>query len=142
MKLIIGGYAQGKNAYATTRFPAYLHLSERDYKLAWQIPSGNVPEDKQEERHSGVVINHLHRIIRELLDEGSTEDQIRALLLELKDKDYETVFIANEIGNGIVPMNPEDREWRDVTGRILVAIAAASDEVVRIYCGIPQVIKK
>ena len=52
------------------------------------------------------------------------------------------VFISDEIGSGIVPMDPLDRRWREVTGRILIQIAAESDEVIRLFCGIPQVIKK
>ena len=46
-----------------------------------------------------------------------------------------------EIGCGIVPTDPLEREWRQMTGRALSRIAGQSDQVTRVICGIGQRIK-
>ena len=51
------------------------------------------------------------------------------------------ILICDEIGNGIVPMEAEERTYRECTGRILEGLAAQADEVVRVVCGIGQKIK-
>ena len=50
-------------------------------------------------------------------------------------------MICDEIGNGIVPVDGFEREYRERTGKILVALAAGAKEVVRVICGIGQKIK-
>ena len=47
----------------------------------------------------------------------------------------------DEVGNGIVPIDFLEREYRERTGRILVKLANQADEVVRVICGIGQKIK-
>jgi adenosyl cobinamide kinase/adenosyl cobinamide phosphate guanylyltransferase len=51
------------------------------------------------------------------------------------------ILICDEIGCGVVPMSPEERDWRERTGRLCCAIAQRSDRVERIFCGIPMVLK-
>lgn len=51
------------------------------------------------------------------------------------------VVVADEIGCGIVPLDPGDRAWREAVGRGLCRIAQASERVTRVYCGIGMVIK-
>ena len=51
------------------------------------------------------------------------------------------VVICNDISCGVVPADPVMRKWREETGRALAALSKASDEVVRLFCGIPCKIK-
>lgn len=51
------------------------------------------------------------------------------------------VVVANEIGCGVVPIDPEERTWRERAGRALCDIAAYSETVVRVSCGIGVRIK-
>ena len=53
----------------------------------------------------------------------------------------DTILISDEIGNGIVPMDPHEREYREQSGRVLIELAGRADEVVRVVCGIGQKIK-
>lgn len=130
MRLIIGGFCQGKSSYAAARFPGYAIYDENNYATL----SGSASE--------GVILNHLHLIIRELLKAEKGEQEIREIFLRLGETTPDIVFISDEIGCGIVPIQPEDRQWREVTGRVLIALAEKSREVIRITAGIPQVIKK
>jgi adenosylcobinamide kinase / adenosylcobinamide-phosphate guanylyltransferase len=51
------------------------------------------------------------------------------------------VFIANEVGLGIVPENALARAFRDHAGRLNQMIAAAADRVVFIAAGLPLILK-
>lgn len=53
----------------------------------------------------------------------------------------EIIFVTNEVGSGIVPENESARLYRDLVGRCNQTIAAASDRVYLVSCGIPVQIK-
>ncbi len=88
----------------------------------------------QEER----IKNHFHLWIRGLLEEGKDpEAETEKLLKENPD----AIIISDEIGNGIVPMDAAEREYRERLGRLLIRIASEAGRVERIICGIGQRIK-
>ena len=49
--------------------------------------------------------------------------------------------IAAEVGSGIVPVDREEREARERAGRLNILLAERASAVVRVFCGIPLVIK-
>ena len=49
--------------------------------------------------------------------------------------------IATEIGGGVVPTDREEREARERAGRLSCLLAERAEAVVRVFCGIPTVIK-
>jgi len=51
------------------------------------------------------------------------------------------VFVANEVGLGIVPDNALARQFRDHAGRLNQAIAAAADQVFFVAAGLPLRLK-
>lgn len=51
------------------------------------------------------------------------------------------VIICDEVGCGVVPISSEERAWRDEVGRAATMLASEAQLVVRMICGIPQVIK-
>lgn len=71
---------------------------------------------------------------------GSAEE--RAELAELADElaRFEVV-IATETGGGIVPSDPGERRAREAAGILSRLIALRADTVVRVSCGLPQVLK-
>ena len=48
---------------------------------------------------------------------------------------------ASEVGGGVVPLDPNEREARERAGRLACLLAERADTVVRVFCGIPRVIK-
>lgn len=131
MILIIGGFAQGKLHYVKRN---YAHLEDgREVPVldgTLKLPS--------ETGAAQVIVNHLHRYIREQLRQGT--DPERAIV-NFREEHPDSILICDEIGNGIVPMEAEERIYRERTGRILEQLAAQADEVVRVVCGIGQKIK-
>jgi len=53
---------------------------------------------------------------------------------------YEVVTAA-EVGGGVVPADPGERAAREAAGRLACLLAGCADTVVRVYCGLPQVLK-
>ena len=66
------------------------------------------------------------------------EEDLLALAEELKG--YEAVTIA-ELGSGVVPADPDERAARERAGRLACLLAERADTVVRVFCGIPRVLK-
>lgn len=63
-------------------------------------------------------------------------------LLSACDQFHGTIFmVTNEVGMAIVPDNPMSRLYRDLVGRCNQIMAAASDEVVLLVCGVSLTIK-
>ena len=127
MKLVIGGYAQGKLNYVLQKYD----------KEPCQIWDGAIPMNKSEQRGT-VVINHLHHWIKSrIAKDGCPEKEIFAFVENCPN----CIIISDEVGNGIVPIEAFEREYRERTGRILVELAKRAEEVERVICGIGQKIK-
>lgn len=65
-------------------------------------------------------------------------DDLELLAEELSKKQ---VVIATEVGGGIVPADEREREAREAAGRLACLLAKKADLVIRVFCGIPTVIK-
>jgi adenosyl cobinamide kinase/adenosyl cobinamide phosphate guanylyltransferase len=126
MILIIGGSFQGKRSFAMKAFS----LQEE------QLTDGS--QCSFSEAFEKPVLFHFHELIRRLLDEGIEPQEY--LMPQLVNK-KEQIIICNEIGLGIVPISVENRRLREEVGRILCKVAEMSDEVYRLYCGIPTALK-
>ena len=113
MVLILGGFGAGKRAYAKT-----LGFSDADMS---DDPYADAP-----------VLVALEAAVK--ADPASEE----ALLPHLLQK---KLVLCREIGSGVVPMDPKEREWRETTGRLCITLAERADAVVRVVCGIPTVLK-
>lgn len=124
MRLVIGGYAQGKLSYVLRTY----HLDEG------QVVGGEMPEGMDK----AVVFNHLHSWVKErILAGGNPERELETMVERWPD----CILISDEIGNGIVPLEAGEREYRERLGRILVELAKRADSVERVFCGIGQRIK-
>lgn len=55
----------------------------------------------------------------------------------LQEAPFQTVIVTNEVGDSLVPEYPLGRVFRDLAGRVNQALAAASDDVFWVVCGIP-----
>ena len=127
MKLVIGGYAQGKLNYV-------LKKNHSDGCIVWD---GTLPHEVEPQGKT-IVIDHFHNWVKERMkNNGNPEDEIAAFV----EAHPECIIISDEIGNGIVPVDGFEREYRERTGRILTELAGWAEEVVRVICGIGQKIK-
>jgi len=51
------------------------------------------------------------------------------------------IVICDELGCGVVPLDYEDRAWRERTGRLCNELARRADRVDRIFCGLAMKLK-
>jgi hypothetical protein len=125
MTLVFGGAYQGKLAYVTERFG----VSDRDISRCG--------EDGTFDPAAPVVVG-LERFSLACVRAGKEPlDELCARCADRSGK----VFVADDISCGIVPIDPVLREWREAHGRMMNALSREADGVVRLFCGIPQVLK-
>ena len=114
MKLYIGGCAQGKMDYVARK--TGLTPVPVDMNTALTAP----------------LITGFHRIIREVLSSGADPE---AYAEKLVAENPDAVVISDEVGMGIVPLDRDERIWREAVGRALCVIARHAVSVERIACG-------
>ena len=112
MMLIIGGAGQGKLDYA---------LEKTGYGME------QVARTPEEARTKPVFAGLEHW---PELDEDA-----------LLAANPEVILICDEVGCGVVPVEPEQRAWREQVGRLCCRLAKRAERVERIFCGLPMVLK-
>lgn len=81
------------------------------------------------------ILMDLHQRIREALEDET------ALLALLATAEAMPCVVCDEVGCGVVPMDRLDRHYREQVGRACCALAEKAEQVVRMYCGMPTVLK-
>ena len=138
MKLVIGGYAQGKLEYVLRKYGEENCLVWDGLPLDGSVVLGESDPQKAGCAGKLVVVNGFHQWVKQrIAEEGNPEEEVLLFLEKYPD----CIVISDEIGNGIVPIDRLEREWRERTGRILVELARKAKGVERILCGIGQKIK-
>lgn len=79
-------------------------------------------------------VEQLHRLVRQTLASG--QDPL-TLLVTLRGK----CIICDEVGCGVVPLDPQEEQWREAVGRLCCALAAEAAVVIRVVAGLPQYLK-
>lgn len=113
MILVVGGAFSGKREYVKS-------LGFEDSEIA-----DAVIDEKP-------VLYNLQDLIRKT---SLSEELLKEKLLA------KSVVICNEVGSGIIPLDKNEREIREKTGRMCIILAQKAEKVVRLVCGIPTVIK-
>lgn len=116
MELYVGGYKQGKLKYVRRKY------------------EGRVAESDIDER----IFNDFHLWVRELMMQ---DENVEEKILEYLELHPDCIIICDEIGNGIVPIDPFERRYREQVGRILAELAQRADHVERVICGLGICIK-
>ncbi len=164
--LVLGGARSGKSAHAERLIEAtagaglYLATAEPgDAEMAARIRehrarrgdrwvtreaplelAAALVEEARAERP--VLVDCLTLWIANLMAAArDVDDECRRLADGLNGLGGPVVFVANEVGLGIVPDNARARAFRDHAGRLNQLLAARADRVVLVTAGLPQVLK-
>lgn len=126
MIFIIGGSYQGKCEYALEKF----NLNENDVFVC--------TEETEEIDFTKRVISHIERFALGCVRRGQEPKEYwMNHLAQLSD----SILISDDVSCGVVPIDATIRAWREATGRANNYIAGESDQVIRVFCGLGQVIK-
>ena len=71
------------------------------------------------------IVNDLHLWIRDIMNQGQ---DAKTVIMSYIDKNPDCILICDEIGNGIVPVDAFERQYREQVGRILVEVAKERTE--------------
>ncbi len=82
-------------------------------------------------------IYNVDLLIRKLIKSKGLEDFKDEYLKLLQNK----IIIGNEIGQGIVPVDPFEREWRDEVGFFYQSLSKNARTVIRVWNGIPVTLR-
>ncbi|MEM9731999.1 MAG: bifunctional adenosylcobinamide kinase/adenosylcobinamide-phosphate guanylyltransferase [Pseudomonadota bacterium] len=168
VSLVLGGARSGKSAFAeqlvlaSGRQPVYLATSriwdeEMDVRVTkhqqrrgpeWQVVEEPLALSDALAAHATpktcVLVDcltlWLTNLMMEERDVDGEADAMVACLAELPEE-AQVLFVSNEVGLGIVPMDKMARDFRDHAGRLHQAIAAMASNVWFVTAGLPQQLK-
>ena len=147
MILIFGGAYQGKLDYAKKNF---------DIKTVVDCSDGTAPDFAADAIYGidGFVkrcATHGCEALTEKKPEnqakrqspGSDQPPLEAAdwFSERREAWQDKVLIMTDVSQGIVPMDPELRAFREMNGRLMLRLAAEASEVHRVFCGIGKRVK-
>lgn len=121
MILIVGGAYQGKLGYAKKRYG----LDENDIIEGDDMQ--NISSAKCIDRFEKFVYYHGENAVK----------AAEKLLTENPD----VIIIMTEIGSGIIPLDKTERRRRELAGQTGCFLAERAETVIRMTCGIPQLLK-
>ncbi len=126
MIFIIGGSYQGKRAYAQEKFS----LTPEDMFVC--------TEETTEIDFGKRIISNIDRFALGCVRCGQEPKEYWQSHL---DAIGDSILIADDISCGVVPLDPIVRTWREATGRANNYLAGEAEQVIRVFCGLGQVIK-
>ncbi|MEG0829447.1 MAG: bifunctional adenosylcobinamide kinase/adenosylcobinamide-phosphate guanylyltransferase [Anaerovoracaceae bacterium] len=126
MKLIFGGAYQGKLDYVKENYS----LTQKDVFVC------NKDEPKLD--FTKKVIYRLEDFVLACLKE---DKEAKEYLQDNRETLQDKIIVCNDISQGIVPMNKEQRALREMTGRAMVYLGKEADSAIRIFCGLAQKVK-
>lgn len=78
------------------------------------------------------------RAVWDVQELARSAPDLRALAEDLSRRE---IVVATEVGGGVVPLDPAERAAREAAGRLSCLLAERADTVIRVCCGLPQVLK-
>lgn len=124
MILVFGGAYQGKLSWAVKTFG----LGQGDLKdCAEGFPTRGVS-----------CLYHLEKVSLTCAQKGLDTVQF---LEEQQEIWQDSILICRDIGCGVVPVEKEERLWREENGKMLRFLGGRADRVSRIFCGLEARLK-
>jgi adenosylcobinamide kinase/adenosylcobinamide-phosphate guanylyltransferase len=142
MQLVVGGAYSGKRRIVRQKvghfswISAYTGDSLECWKSEWYD-------------NTSLVLEGWEKWLAVDLKQGMLLDEVRqkysSLLWSIRSEELKrssnVLLIMLEVGRGIVPMNEEERNLRDVAGWLLQDATKQAEEVVYVWHGLTQTLK-
>ncbi len=135
MHFVTGGAFNGKRKWVITRYP--------DGKWVSAYKGEALVEDLNALHAATVVLEGLEAWVKEL---SFSREKWRSIISgwrkwEQQAPARQVIVIGTDISKGIVPIEKENRSWRDQTGWVYQDMVVACERVDMIWYGINQRIK-
>ena len=125
MVLIFGGAYQGKLDFAMKKF----NIKDTDI---FTCTEDSFPD------FSKKIIDRAELFFLKCVKDGI---EPRDILCENINMLQDKIVIARDISQGIVPIDPVQRAWREASGRAMMYLAGDAEEVYRVFCGLSEKLK-
>lgn len=138
MVLVVGGSFQGKLEYVKYKLAKQGILLSKE-----EILDGDCYAAPKRIK----VLNGLHRMVFGCMKEDALSDAERITEKCQKRMDEllkicpNLVVICDEVGYGVIPLDKEERCYREAVGRLLCYLAQRAEQMERIVGGLPMIIK-
>ena len=135
MQVIIGGANNGKRKFVKQQLMPYPSAKIHFY-------DGELPKEDSFSSKDILVIGSFEILILQKvhLDEVVIAEEIFNRLIELNNQ-ARVICICTDIGRGVVPLKKEERKLRDACGRLYQNLIRESEDVIRIWYGLQEVLK-
>ena len=130
MIVIFGGAYQGKLEYAKENF----NISE-DEVFVW---TDDMDQAAIDSAMSKKVIYGLEKFTFACVKAGL---EAREVLAARRHQLAGKIIICADISQGIVPLDADQRAWREMNGRCMLWLGKEAGRVIRVFCGLGQDIK-
>lgn len=120
-----------------TRRPANWLLHECPLELARLLQT-------EAQKEQTILVDCLTLWINNQLHKNSQQNfvlLISELIDSIQNSPAHTIFVANEVGLGIIPLGEITRKFVDEAGRLNQQLAQTADHVVFMVAGLPMVLK-
>lgn len=166
--LVVGGAASGKSAFALTlaggqaRRAFVATAQPLDAEMGDRISrhrsgrghgwdTAEVPLKLQrwfranEAAYDSIVLDCLTLWLSNLRERKVSDSRVPVLVAKLihaiRMTSARVVVVSNELGGGVVPMDPETRRFRNLAGQVNQQFANEADEVYAVISGLPLRLK-
>ncbi|KGR74567.1 bifunctional adenosylcobinamide kinase/adenosylcobinamide-phosphate guanylyltransferase [Ureibacillus sinduriensis] len=135
MQVIIGGAYNGKRKFVKEKL---LNNSSTNIHFF----EGEIPTSNMFSKEEIIVIGNFEKIILQNvhLEEEFIAEEVFHLIKKLNQQ-AQVICICTDIGRGVVPLLKEERKLRDTCGRLYQKLFSESESVIRVWYGIPQILK-
>lgn len=150
--LIIGGSEQGKLALASRQYKEQTGLSPEVFDaglMSQNINERSALEELLMKSLDYEIIDHIHLLLRPLSlvceqseFEAITVRWLNTIMKKHPGKSQVQIIVLDDIGCGVVPLQQEDRLWRERCGRLYCRLTAQAEKVQRVWAGIAQNLKE
>jgi adenosylcobinamide kinase/adenosylcobinamide-phosphate guanylyltransferase len=128
MHIVFGGAFNGKRDY--------VKASLKNEEAHW------FEEALPETADPIAVVAGIEKWVKHQIINGKNEEEILKMVKDaLLLNGGKQVWILTDINRGIVPLDPVERQQRDVVGRLYQFLFKEAESVTRIWYGIPEIIK-
>ena len=121
MKLVIGGYAQGRLAYVLRQY-------EKNTEDVFDFAEHSIFEWNNQP-----ILYHMEELVKQAKQENQSVFEWLIKYLPLWKN---CILITQEVGCGLVPIEAEERQWRETVGRMNIWLAEQAETVERGFCGL------
>ena len=133
MIFVFGGAYQGKLDFAKGKF----NIEDERIFTTTESETDFVGAHEKEVENA-LIIDKIEDFCFACAKEGI---EARDYLAEHREKLKDKIIISRDVSQGLVPMDPLERAYREMMGRMMIYLSGEAEQVYRVLAGLGQRIR-